>query len=78
MSVADIFSAITEERPYRKPMSREQAMRIMWENVERGDICGEIVQLLEDNYDAVNEARMKKSREAGERYFATHRIDTSG
>ncbi len=74
MSVADIFSAITEERPYRKPMSREQAMTVLWENVDRGDICGEIVQLLEDNYDAVNEARMKKSQEAGERYFATHRM----
>lgn len=74
MSVADIFSAITEERPYRKPMSREQAMSVMWENVDRGDICGKIVKLLEDNYDVVNEARMKKSLEAGERYFATHQM----
>lgn len=74
MSVADIFSAITEERPYRKPMIREQAMRVMWENVDRGDICGNIVKLLEDNYDAVNEARMKKSLEAGERFFATHQM----
>ena len=75
MTVADIFSAITEERPYRKPMSREQAMRIMWENVERGDICGEIVELLDENYDAVNEARRKRSEEAGARYFAAHRIE---
>ena len=74
MAVADIFSAITEERPYRKPMSREQAMKVMWENVERGDICGNIVKLLEDNYDTVNAARMKKSLEAGERYFATHKM----
>lgn len=74
MSVADIFSAITEERPYRKPMTREQAMRVMWENVERGDICGKIVKLLEDNYNAVNGARTKKSQEAGERYFATHHM----
>ena len=73
MTVADIFSAITEERPYRKPMSREQAMKVMWENVERGEISREIVQLLEDNYEAVNEARMKRSQEAGARYFATHK-----
>lgn len=74
MTVADIFSAITEERPYRKPMSREQAMRVMWENVERGEICREIVKLLDENYDTVNEVRMKRSQEAGARYFATHRI----
>ena len=54
-------------------MSREQAMKIMWENVERGEISRAIVQLLEDNYDAVNEARMKRSQEAGARYFATHK-----
>lgn len=73
LAVADIFSAITEERPYRKPMSREQAMKILRENAERGEICGETVQLLDRNYDIVNEARMKRSREAGARYFATHR-----
>jgi len=75
MTVADIFSAITEERPYRKPMDREQAMKVMWENVERGEICRDIVQLLEDNYDAVNDARKKKSQEAGARYFATHQTE---
>lgn len=73
MAVADIFSAITEERPYRKPMSREQAMKVMRENVERGEISGEIVKLLDENYDTVNEARMKRSQEAGARYFATHK-----
>ena len=77
MTVADIFSAITEERPYRKPMSREQAMKVMWENVESGGICRNIVQLLEDNYDVVNDARMKKSLEAGARYFAAHQGSAS-
>ena len=75
MSVADIFSAITEERPYRKPMSREQAMKVMWENAGRGEICGKIVKLLDENYDTVNEARMEKSREAGARYFMTYRLN---
>ena len=76
MTVADIFSAITEDRPYRKPMSREMAMRIMWENVGRGEINREIVQLLEDHYDEVNTARMEKSLEAGARYYATHQASS--
>lgn len=69
MAVADIFSAITEERPYRKPMSREMAMKIMHENVEFGAISEEIVQLLEDHYDEVDEVRDRLSKEAGKRYF---------
>jgi len=75
MTVADIFSAITEERPYRKPMSRETAMKVMWENVERGEISRDVVQLLDANYDIVNDARKKRSQEAGARYFATHQTE---
>ena len=56
-------------------MSREQAVKVMWENVERGEICGEIVKLPDENYDAVNGARMKRSQEAGARYFAAHRTE---
>jgi HD-GYP domain-containing protein (c-di-GMP phosphodiesterase class II) len=69
MAVADIFSAIAEDRPYRKPMSREQAMKVLWENVEKGAISGEIVALLDKNYDRVDTARMRKSRQEGKRYY---------
>ena len=72
MAVADIFSAIAEDRPYRKPMTREQAMKVLWENVERGDISREIVALLDKNYDRVNTARMRKSHQEGKRYYEAH------
>ena len=69
MAVADIFSAIAEDRPYRKPMAREQAMKVLWDNVERGNISGEIVALLDENYDRVNAVRMRKSHQEGKRYY---------
>ena len=69
MAVADIFSAITEERPYRKGMTREQATKVMKENVEYGAICGEMVQLLFDHYNEVDAIRDYMSREEGQRYF---------
>ena len=47
MAVADIFSAITEERPYRKGMDKENALKVLHENVESGGISGELVELLE-------------------------------
>lgn len=69
MAVADIFSAITEDRPYRKGMDRKQAMDIMDENVKFGAISGEIVQLLRDHYDEIDAARMEMSKNEGQRYY---------
>ena len=69
MAVADIFSAITEVRPYRAGMNRDQALNVMRENVENGSICGKVVKLLEDHYDEMDKARKKESREVGQRYY---------
>ncbi len=69
LAVADIFSAITEERPYRKGMSKDQVLDIMSMNVENGNISNEIVQLLVEHYDEVNEVRNRMSKEIGKRYF---------
>ena len=71
MAVADIFSAITEERPYRKGMEKEQAIRVMQENVEYGAISSEMVALLLDHYREVDAIRDYMSHEQGQRYFAS-------
>ena len=69
MAVADIFSAITEVRPYREGMKKEKAISVLNENAERGDICSKIVGLLTEHYEEVDLARETESREAGKRYF---------
>lgn len=69
MAVADIFSAITEDRPYRKGMDRETAMKVMRENVEFGAISGELVTMLHDHYEEIDEARAAMSKEEGKRYY---------
>ena len=69
MSVADIFSAITEIRPYRDGMDKEQAMKVMRENVEFGAIDEDIVTLLHDNYEDIDGIRDEVSRSRGKRYF---------
>ena len=69
MAVADIFSAITEVRPYRAGMSKEQAMNILNENVKNNAVCGDIVGLLSERYEEVDSIRDSVSREAGKRYF---------
>ena len=69
LAVADIFSAITEERPYRAGMTRERAADVLMEDVRAGAICNDVVTLLIDNYDQVDAARDHASRIAGKRYF---------
>ena len=71
MAVADIFSAITEVRPYRKGMNKEQAQKVLLENAERGEIYKKTVDLLMSHYDEVDAVREKKSREIGKRYYAS-------
>ena len=69
MAVADIFSAITEDRPYRTGMPKEKVIAILNEDVERGDIDPEIVRILIDNYELVDSERGRMSKIAGKRYY---------
>ena len=69
MAVADIFSAITEDRPYRSGMRKEHALDVLKDNVERGEICGWVVKILEEHFDEVNQVRESESRAAGQRYY---------
>lgn len=68
MTVADIFSATTEDRPYRKGMSKERVVSILREDAERGKLSKQIVELLVQHYDEINNCREKASREASQKY----------
>ncbi len=69
MTVADIFSAITEVRPYRKGMPKDKVIKIMKENAERGEISEYLVEILVSHYDEIDNVRAEVSKEAGRRYF---------
>ena len=69
MAVADIFSAITEDRPYRKGMPREKVIELLRENAQREAIDAELVELLIAHYDEVDAARAALSHAAGRRYY---------
>ena len=69
MAVADIFSAITEVRPYRAGMSREEAFTVLSDNVKSGGIDGELVSLLGEHYEEIDHLREEAARSEGERYY---------
>lgn len=57
MAVADVFTAITEDRPYRKGMSELEAIKTMKGMAASKSLDAGIVDLLISNFDYVNARR---------------------
>ncbi|MEW6244844.1 MAG: HD domain-containing phosphohydrolase [Bacillota bacterium] len=68
MAVADIFTAITEDRPYRKGMPDEQTFNILNSMVKDRSICPYVVSILMDNFDLIYEIRKEAQHEASIEY----------
>ena len=71
LAIADIFSAITEDRPYRDGMKREAAMAVLRKQVDTGGLDDGLVELLADHYEEIDHARDEASHTVGKRYFAS-------
>lgn len=68
MAVADVFTAITENRPYRDGMSDMDAIEVLNNMVNDGALDGKIVDILIQNFLMLNEQREKSQQEAQARY----------
>ena len=68
MAVADIFTAIMEERPYRKGMPEGQAVSVLHSMVKDGSICPYVVSVLIDHFEEINEIRRQAQKEASSQY----------
>ena len=54
MAVSDIFTAISEDRPYRKGMERPQVEKVLISQVENSALDRKIVHLLLDNFEEIS------------------------
>lgn len=68
MAVADIFTAITEDRPYRKGMDKDAAISTLQNMVAKGEIDGNLVNLIQTHYDSINAARAEAQQAARTQY----------
>ncbi len=68
MAVADVFTAITEDRPYRKGMTSQSALEVMDNMVDSSALDGYVVSVLKRNYDYLNFIRAAAQREAALEY----------
>lgn len=58
MAVADIFTALTEDRPYRSGMEGRAAMKVLENTAQAGKIDAAVVDLLGNRFDTVNAVRV--------------------
>jgi HD-GYP domain-containing protein (c-di-GMP phosphodiesterase class II) len=72
VAVADIVTALTENRPYRSGMGRKKVMKTLRSMAASGGIDGKIVALVNKNFPRINEARVKAQTEALQEYKAFH------
>lgn len=71
MAVADIFTALTEDRPYRPGMPVEKALGILNDQVQDGKIEGRVVTLLGDHARDIAE-RVKEAQLHSLRFYTQH------
>lgn len=68
MAVADVFTAITEDRPYRKGMPEEKALQVLQRMAEDSALDSNIVSLLRLHFDDINTCRMEAQAGSAEEY----------
>jgi len=70
MAVADVFTALTEDRPYRKGMIPENTTAVLQVMVEADELDKNLVELVFRNYDELNEIRDTAQKESTREYQA--------
>ncbi|WP_245526701.1 HD domain-containing phosphohydrolase [Acetohalobium arabaticum] len=68
MAVADVFTAITENRPYREGMDKDRALEVLQDMVQDSALDSDVVTVLADNYEEINIIRQTAQREETEEY----------
>lgn len=70
MAVADLFTAVAEDRPYRKGMKKEDIRRILREQADLGLRDARITKLLVDNMAGISKS-VAREQEAAATFYRT-------
>src|SRR6056297_3049765 len=68
MVVADIYTALTEDRPYRDGFENDKIIKILNDNIKNKKIDQEITNIIINNIDRYNEIRKKSQENAIKKY----------
>ena len=73
MIIADVLTAIIEERPYRKGMGKTESFQIINNLINDLNICDKEAWIIKDNFDSLYETI--RSTESAIKDFYTHRLN---
>lgn len=68
LAIADVFTAMTEDRPYRKAVSGQEAMLVLDVSVQKGDLDPVLVKLLGTHLEEINQIRIEAQLESKSEY----------
>ena len=68
MAVADIFTALIEDRPYRKGMDKNQIYQIIKYQADNNLLDKKITDLLFDNFDSIY-SHVKEKQAAAKHFY---------
>ncbi|BFR48524.1 HD domain-containing protein [Nitratidesulfovibrio sp. HK-II] len=68
LAISDIFTALTEDRPYRSGLGEADVLKIMRKMAENLHLDPEIFTLVESNFQELNAVRKAAQLDAGVRY----------
>ncbi len=74
MAVADVFTAVTEKRPYRDGMSEKRAMETIENLALDAKLDAEIVSMVKENAGEINATRKKAQQKAAGEYGFFHQM----
>jgi HD-GYP domain-containing protein (c-di-GMP phosphodiesterase class II) len=74
MAVADVFTAITEDRPYRKGMSGEHALKIIEDMAKNSSLDQSIVGIASTYFRHLDDIRINAQSKAAAEYMAVKNL----
>lgn len=69
MAVADVFTALTEDRPYRKGMNKKRTMEVLQSMVDDVELDERLVNIVIENFKEMNQIRDSAQQEAIREYL---------
>jgi HD-GYP domain-containing protein (c-di-GMP phosphodiesterase class II) len=68
MAVADVFTALTEDRPYRKGLDTKGAMTVLQSMVDKGELDNHLIDMVFKHWNKLNRIRKSAQQEAINEY----------
>lgn len=68
MAVADVFTAVAEDRPYRKGMPSDRVLQLLQDMAAAGALDPQVVSVLRQHFEEINAARIAAQRAASASY----------